>query len=94
MQIPQDLGVTVSTANYDVIGECDIIIIAVKPKQTLEVMDVLHKMLRTSQTFGNHVPKSLRPLIISVAACVPLAEMEKRVCLYPGLNVQYCPKLC
>ena len=73
----------VSAGNYEVIRECDIIIIAVKPYQALEIMDMLHKMLRTSpQTVGSpaSVPKSLRPLIISMAASVPLAEMEKRVC--------------
>lgn len=81
IQTAQELGVTVSIANYDLMGECDVIVIAVKPYQTLETMNVLQKMLKTSQTLGKHTPKILRPLIISVAACVPLTEMEKRVSL-------------
>ncbi len=74
----KSLGVLVSATSYDVIGASDVIIIAVKPYQVLEVMDNLLKVLKTAQVAGS-TPKSLRPLIVSVASSVPLAELEKRV---------------
>lgn len=69
----------VSSSSSDVIGSCDVIVIAVKPYQVLDVMDNLLKKLKSSQASGGHVPKSLRPLVVSVASSVPLAEIEKRV---------------
>lgn len=65
--------------NRDVIGQCDMIIIAVKPYQVLEVMQEIHQIFKTS---GSHPPKSLRPLVVSVAASVPLAEIEKKVSVH------------
>jgi len=76
----QGLGVTVSATSYDVIGTCDVIVIAVKPHQVPEVLDNLHSTLKAAQISGN-APKSLRPLIVSVASSVSLAELEKRVSL-------------
>lgn len=75
-QFLQSLGVTVSLMNRDVIGQCDMIVIAVKPYQVLDVMQEMHQMFKTS---GAHAPKTLRPLVVSVAASVPLVEIEKKV---------------
>ena len=66
----------VSLMNRDVIGQCDMIIIAVKPHQVLDVMQEMHQMFKNS---GAQAPKTLRPLVVSVAASVPLAEIEKKV---------------
>jgi hypothetical protein len=68
--------VNVTTVNQDVIGQYDVIIIAVKPYQVMEVMQDIHQTFRTA---GCHTPKSLRPLVVSVAASVPLQEIEKKV---------------
>lgn len=62
--------------NQDVIGQCDMIIIAVKPYQVMEVMRDIHQTFKSA---GGHTPRSLRPLVVSVAASVPLAEIEKKV---------------
>ena len=64
-------------SNRDVIGQCDMIVIAVKPYQVLEVMQDIHQTFKSSS--GSYTPKSLRPLVVSVAASVPLAEIEKKV---------------
>ena len=75
----QALGVNVSLLNRDVIGQCDMIVIAVKPYQVLEVMQEMHQMFKSS---GSQAPKTLRPLVVSVAASVPLAEIEKKVLIF------------
>ena len=58
------------------IGQCDIIFIAVKPYQALQVMQEIFDVFKNSQSSSL---KSLRPLIISMAASVPLTELEKKV---------------
>lgn len=65
----------VSLSNQEVIGQCDMIIVAVKPYQVMEVMQDIHQTFKTA---GGHTPKSLRPLIVSVAASVPLQEIERK----------------
>ncbi len=67
---------TVSLTNRDVIGQCDMIVIAVKPYQVLDVMQEMHQMFKNS---GSQAPKTLRPLVVSVATSVPLVEIEKKV---------------
>ena len=73
-----------SVLNQDVIGQYDIIIIAVKPYQVMEVMKDIHQTFRT---VGGHTPKSLRPLVVSVAASVPLQEIEKKASVNVLLGV-------
>ncbi len=63
------------------IGQYDMIIIAVKPYQ---VMDIMREVHQTFKSAGSHTPKSLRPLVVSVAASVPLSALEKKVLQYKG----------
>lgn len=73
----------VTTSNQDVILNSDIIIIAVKPYQVLDVMKEIHDTYTAvQQQAGNKTtatPRSFRPLIVSVAAAVSLADIEEKV---------------
>ena len=70
--------------NRDVITNSDIIILCVKPHQILDIMTEIHDIYAAAQAGGNRgpAPRSLRPLIVSVAAIVTLSEIEKKVCVF------------
>lgn len=79
----QEMGVNVTSNNQDVILNSDIIMLAVKPYQILDVMREIHDSYTTvQQQAGNKstiTPRSFRPLIVSVAAAVTLADIEEKV---------------
>ena len=71
---------TVTCHNRDVIFNSDIIIIAVKPHQVLDVMTEI-QTVHTEVHSGSHsAPKNLRPLIVSVATGITISDMEQKVC--------------
>lgn len=83
----------VTTVNRDIIFNSDIIIIAVKPQQVLDIMlqiQTVYCEFHTAHTTGNHqsvvAPKTLRPVIVSVAAGVTLGDIERKVHLELSLN--------
>ena len=79
----QDMGVNVTSNNQDVILNSDIIILAVKPHQILDVMKEIHDTYTTvQQQAGSRTtttPRSFRPLIVSVATSITLADIEEKV---------------
>ena len=78
----QDMGVNVTISNQDVILNSDIIILAVKPYQILDVMKEIHDTYTAVQQHAGKAsssPRSFRPLIVSVAASVTLADIEEKV---------------
>lgn len=83
--------------NRDVIVNSDIIILAVKPYQILDVMTEIHDIYAAAQSAGNRgpAPRSLRPLIVSVAAVISLSEIEKKVSeCGRDSGVQYSNTIC
>ena len=75
----------VTSTNQDVILNSDVIILAVKPHQILDIMKEIHDTYTAVQQYAGSkttttTPKSFRPLIVSVAASVPLADIEEKVC--------------
>lgn len=62
----QALGVTVFTANKEVADRCDVVILAVKPDTVVSVLKEVSDSLRKRN-----------PLIVSVAAGIPIAKMEQ-----------------
>ena len=79
----QDMGMNVTSNNQDVILNSDIIILAVKPHQILDVMKEIHDTYTTvQQQAGSRTtttPRSFRPLIVSVATSITLADIEEKV---------------
>lgn len=78
------MGVNITSTNQDVILNSDIIVLAVKPHQILDVMKEIHDTYTAvQQQAGSRTPttspRSFRPLIVSVAASVPLADIEEKV---------------
>ena len=72
----------VTTNNQDVILNSDIIILAVKPYQVMDVMKEIHDSYTSVQQYAGKAtssPRSFRPLIVSVAAAVTLADIEEKV---------------
>lgn len=72
----------VTICNQDVILNSDIIILAVKPYQILDVMKEIHDTYTAVQQHAGKAtssPRSFRPLIVSVAASVTLADIEEKV---------------
>ncbi len=63
----------------------DIIIIAVKPYQVLDVLEEVQEIYKELTAVNpltgtpSTPPKNLRPLIVSVAAGVAIAELEAKV---------------
>lgn len=72
--IAERLGIRTSAENADVVGESDIVVLAVKPGV---VTAVLHDLANTADL--------ARPLWISIAAGIPLAAIESG--LPPGARV-------
>ena len=70
----------VTTSNSEVMTTSDVIIIAVKPYLVLTVLSEIHDFYTSAQSSGTP-PKNLRPLIVSVAASVPLSDIESKVSL-------------
>ena len=72
-----------TTNNEDVILNSDVIVLAVKPYQILDVMKEIHDTYTTVQQLAGSkattTPRSFRPLIVSVAAAVSLADIEGKV---------------
>ena len=72
-----------TTNNQDVILNSDVIVLAVKPYQVLDVMKEIHDTYTTVQQLAGSkataTPRSFRPLIVSVAAAVSLADIEGKV---------------
>lgn len=78
----QALGVTTTTHNRDVILNSDIIVLAIKPSQVLTIMSEIQSMFSDFQSRAQpHIssPKSWRPLIVSVASSIPIADIEQKV---------------
>jgi pyrroline-5-carboxylate reductase len=71
--ISRDLGIKVTAANLEACDFADIVILAVKPQTIAPV----------AQEIGNRVGK--KKLVVSVAAGVPLARLERH--LEPGARV-------
>ena len=87
----------VTSNNQDVILNSDIIILAVKPHQILDVMKEVHDTyVAVQQQAGSRTtttPRSFRPLIVSVATSISLADIEEKVSCsvyFPSLNTN-CP---
>ena len=71
-----------TTHNRDIILNSDVIILAVKPYQILAIMTDIQAMFSDFQSRAQpHVstPKSWRPLIVSVASSVTIADIEQKV---------------
>lgn len=84
------MGVNVTINNQDVILNSDIIILAVKPYQVLDVMNEIHDTYTTVQQHAGKAtssPRSFRPLIVSVASSVTLADIEDKVCQSSTFNL-------
>ena len=82
--VPQALGVATTTHNRDVILNSDIIVLAAKPHQILGVMTEIQAMFSDFQSRAQpHIsgPKCWRPLIVSVASSVTIADIEQKVCI-------------
>ena len=77
------MGVNVTSSNQEVILNSDIIILAVKPHQILDVMTEVHDTYKTvQQQAGSRTtttPRSFRPLIVSIASSISLAGIEEKV---------------
>lgn len=74
----------ITSNNQDVILNSDIIILAVKPHQIIDVMKEVHDTyVAVQQQAGSRAntatPRSFRPLIVSVASSVALADIEEKV---------------
>ena len=79
----QALGVNTTTRNRDVILNSDVIVLATKPHQVLGIMTEIQAMFSDFQSQAQpHIsnPKSWRPLIVSVASSVTIADIEEKVC--------------
>jgi pyrroline-5-carboxylate reductase len=75
------LGVATTTHNRDVILNSDIIILAIKPHQILGIMSDIQAMFSDFQSRAQpHVssPKCWRPLIVSVASSLTIADIEQK----------------
>ena len=65
----------------------DIIVIAVKPYQVMDVLDEIQETYKEVTAVNpltgtpSNPPKNLRPLIVSVAAGVAIEELEAKVTL-------------
>jgi len=70
--------VVTTTSNSVIVTTSDVIIIAVKPHLVLGVLGEFHDYYISAQSGGNP-PKNLRPLIVSVAASVTIADIESKV---------------
>ena len=78
----QALGVTTTTHNRDVILNSDVIVLATKPHQILGIMAEIQAMFSDFQSRAQpHTssPKSWRPLIVSVASSITIADIEQKV---------------
>ena len=78
----QALGVATTTHNRDVILNSDIIVLAIKPHQILGIMSEIQAMFSDFQSRAQpHVssPKCWRPLIVSVASSLTIADIEQKV---------------
>ena len=77
------MGVNITSSNQEVILNSDIIILAVKPHQILDVMTEVHDTYTAvQQQAGSRTtttPRSFRPLIVSIASSVSLADIEEKV---------------
>jgi pyrroline-5-carboxylate reductase len=75
------LGVSTTTHNRDVILNSDVIVLATKPHQVLGIMTEIQAMFSDFQSRAQpHTssPKSWRPLIVSVASSVSIADIEEK----------------
>ena len=73
---------TTTTHNRDVILNSDVIVLAAKPHQILGIMEEIQAMFSDFQSRAQpHIssPKSWRPLIVSVACSVTIADIEQKV---------------
>ncbi len=76
-----------TTDNQDIVRNCDVIIVSVKPYQVLAIMADIQATYGETQTVSgagmsaaiSSTPKNLRPLIVSVAAAITLSDMEQKV---------------
>lgn len=64
--VQQRLGVTINSDNQAIVGAADIIVLAVKPQVMKSVLQPLAEIVQKR-----------RPLIISIAAGIPVASMER-----------------
>ena len=73
-----------TVVNREVIRNSDIVIVAVKPYQVLDVMSEFQTLYSEVQSGPGsgvvNAPKNLRPLIVSVAASVTIRDIEQKVC--------------
>ena len=83
LSLMQEMGINVTTTNQEVILNSDLIVLAVKPYQIIDVMKEIHDTYTTVQqqagSKATATPRSFRPLVVSVAAAVTLAEIEDKV---------------
>ena len=74
-----------TTTNSDIIRNSDIIIVAVKPHQVLDIMadiQAVYSEVQSSGVAGSQTitaPRNLRPLIVSVAAAITISDIEQKV---------------
>ena len=71
-----------TTSNRDVVVNSDIVILTVKPYQVLQIMTEIQSIfveVQSHTTSAHTAPKTLRPLIVSVASSVTVADIEKKV---------------
>jgi pyrroline-5-carboxylate reductase len=67
--LAEELGVRAAGSNIEAVGDADAVLLAVKPQQVAPVLDEIRDTLKASQ------------LLVSVAASVSIAYIEKRLAL-------------
>lgn len=84
---------TTTTHNRDVILNSDVIVLATKPYQILGIMTEIQAMFSDFQSRAQpHIssPKCWRPLIISVASSVTVADIDQKVILATMMHLVLC----
>ena len=80
-----------TTSNRDVVVNSDVVILTVKPYQVLQIMTEIQSIfveVQSHTTSAHTAPKTLRPLIVSVASSVTVADIEKKVrVLHSGISL-------
>ena len=88
---------TTTAHNRDVILNSDVIVLATKPQQILDITTEIQASISDSQSQTHLQPytasaKNWRPLIVSVAASITISDLEEKVCACPGVKgVCECP---
>ena len=81
---------TTTTHNRDVILNSDVIVLATKPQQILDITTEIQALISDYQSQTHLQPytasaKNWRPLVVSVAASITTFDLEEKVCSCPGV---------